>query len=511
MRVRQIPGASIRVARNGKQIFSCDLGVSDLSTGERLAPRHLFRVGCLTKPIVAHAVLNLAEQGHLELDDSICCFVPALEVQPAFRAITLSHLLSHTSGLARGDYHSQACTDEDNLRRISHSQLLFQPGEDYKYSNWGYYLLGMVIERISGHTPESFISETVFSPLGMKRSVFSRHGEAFGCGLATGYWKGWRFGSPDLMEVSTPCPYIQLPNCAAGIISSADDYLRWLIGLTGGSESVSPIAAGVVEQMLLARQKKSREKFSSFGFFVELFDGLPFYYFPGSGSGFSGFIFLIPDLGLAGVALSNHGTCNNELREMLYQVCREEVDGQLPNFGRREEKYDLVTESRTGKTLHLRVGNGEYPELFENNCRVKLYPHSEKEYFILDGDKRRHMLRISGLGKGDAKIKLGDQVFYEKRSRFHRRQAATESWKELAGLYSYPHFGKVEVIYRECGLYLSYGVVYETLLLPNGGLQFKQKSGPCRYEPIEFRRDADTGEIASFELNGMAFLRLSQP
>lgn len=511
MRVRQIPGVSIRVARNGTQLFGCELGVSDLSSKEKLEPRHLFRVGCLTKPIVAHGVLHLAEQGRLGPGSSICCFVPELEVQPAFGSITLSHLLSHTSGLVRGDYHSQACSDEDNLLRISRSQLVFRPGEEYKYSNWGYYLLGKAIERISGFAAETFISRTVFSPLAMNSSRFFRNGEEFGCDLATGYWKGWRFGSPDLTELSTPCPYIPLPNCAAGIISNADDYLRWLIALTGGGEGVSSIADGVVEQMLLIRREKSRYKLSSFGFIVELIDDLPFYYFPGSGSGFSGFIFLIPDLGLTGVALSNHGTCNNELREMLYQVCRAVVDSYLPNFGRRDEIFDLTAENSKGKTLHLKGGNGKDPELVENNCRIKLYPHSEKVYFLLNGDHRRHMLRISGSGKGDAKIKLGDQVFYEKLSRLRRQQAATESWKELSGLYLYPHFGKAEVIYRETGLYLSYGVVYETLLQPVGGMCFKQKSGPCRHETIEFRRDANTGEIASFVLNGMVFLRQFQP
>ncbi len=143
MRVRQIPGLSIRVAENGNNLFNCELGVSDLSSGERLEPTHLFRIGCLTKPIVAHAVLHLASQGRLDLDDSIAIYIPKLATRPEFCSITIGHLLSHIAGLARGPYDAHLYSDKDTLLRISSSQLLFVPGEHFKYSNWGYYLLGV--------------------------------------------------------------------------------------------------------------------------------------------------------------------------------------------------------------------------------------------------------------------------------------------------------------------------------------------------------------------------------
>lgn len=510
MRLRQIPGLSIRVAENGNELFNRQLGVSDLSSGERLGSRHLFRVGCLTKPIVAHAVLHLASQGRLDLDDSVAHYIPGLETRPEFRSITLSHLLSHTAGLARGPYHTSACSDRETLLRISASQLLFAPGEHFKYSNWGYYLLGKVIESISGDAADAFISKAVFSPLGMHRSGFSNNGQQLGGTLATGYWKGWYFGSPDLAEPSVPCPYIPLPSYAAGMISTADDYLRWLIGFVGEGGHVNSIEPAVVERMLVDRHRVSPNYSACLGLLVEVVDDLPFYYLAGSSSGFSGFMFMIPDLGLVGVALGNHATCNNELREMLYQVCLERTDGGfLPHFGRRAGKSNVLAGNRRS-LVRLKGEDGNVPEFIRDDCQINLYPHSRNAYFMLDGDCRRQMLRVSGLGKGDAIITLGDQVFYEKLSRLRKRPVAPESWEELAGLYRHAAFGKVEVIYRESQVYLSYGVAYETLLEPIGGLRFKQKPGAFCFETIEFKKDPNTGEVVSFVLNEMVFLRQFQ-
>ncbi|SCY38009.1 serine hydrolase [Nitrosospira sp. Nsp13] len=511
MRIRQIPGLSIRVAENGNELFNRELGVSDLSSGERLERTHLFRVGCLTKPIVAHAVLHLASQGRLDLDDSIACYIPELETRPEFCSITISHLLSHTAGLARGPYHSRTYSDKDTLLRISSSQLLFAPGEHFKYSNWGYYLLGKVIESISGDAADAFISKAVFSPLGMHRSGFADNDEQSGGDLATGYWKGWYFGSPDLAEPSVPCPHIPLPNSAAGMISTADDYLRWLISFVDEGHRVNSIEAGVVEQMLVDRHTVSPHHSACLGLFVEMIDDLPFYYLAGSSSGFSGFMFMIPDLGLVGVALGNHATCNNELREILYQVCRERVGGSfLPHFGRRTGRFNVLAGNRRS-VVRFKGEDGNVPEFIRDDCRINLYPHSRNAYFMLNGDCRHQMLRISGLGKGDATITLGDQVFYERLSRLRKQPAAPESWEELAGLYRHAAFGKVEVIHRVNQIYLSYGVAYETLLQPIGGLRFKQKPGAFCFETIEFKKDPNTSEVVSFVLNEMVFLRQFQP
>jgi CubicO group peptidase (beta-lactamase class C family) len=511
MSTRQIPGLSLRVAQNGNTLFNCELGVSDLHSGERLAPTHTFRIGSLTKPIIAHAVLHLASQGRLGLDDSIVIYIPELKAHPELRFITIYHLLSHTAGLPRGSYDVHHCSDKDTLLRISLSQLLFAPGMHFKYSNWGYYLLGKVIESVSGDDVDIFVSREVFSPLGMHCSGFSNKDKNLDGKLATGYWKGWYFGSPDLAEPSVPSPHIPLPNSTAGMISTADDYLRWLMSFVSGSERVNLTKAEIIEQMLVERYKVSRNYNACFGLFVELIDDLPFYYCTASNSGFSGFMFIIPDLGLVGVALCNQGTCANELRDILYQVCREIIaDSFLPVFGLRIEKSNVLAGNRMSLVC-LKGEAGNIPEFIRDGCQINLYPHSRNAYFMLDDDRRHQMLRISTLGKGDAIITIGNEVFYERLMRLRKQSAESESWDQLSGFYLHAVIGKVEIIYRAHQVYLNFGVAYETLLEPIGGLQFKQKPGAFCYESIVFNKDPTTGKVVSFVLSEMVFLRQFQP
>lgn len=489
--MRQIAGLSLRIARHGELLFGHELGVSDIDSGERLTSAHGFRLGCLTKPIVAQTVLQLAGEGHLDLDDAVVRYVPALAPVAALRNITVAHLLSHTSGLARGPYAARVASDADMLRSIAEAPLLFAPGAHFKYSNWGYYLLGKVLENVSGKTADVCISAKVLSPAGMRDSSFSDAGRL----LASGYWNGWYFGCPDFAEPSLPSLHTPLPDAAGGLISTANDYLRWLLLAAG--------AGGA--QMLVPRHRVSRHYSACFGLFAETVDEVPVFYFSGSSSGFSSFMLLIPSLGLAGVALCNHGACTGELREMLYLACRATVSA-LPRFGQSSESHDVLVGNRRG-LLRFKAEAGQAAQLMSDAAPIALWRHSRSAYFLCDGPQRGHMLRISGLGRGDAVLTLGPQVFYERLNRLRTAPAVAAPADAYAGVYRHTVFGKVELICREGQLYLSYGAAYESLLEATGHLRFRQAPGAFCFETIEFQTDPDTGKPVSFLLNQMLFLR----
>lgn len=495
MRIRQIPGLSMRVAQHGKLLFQSELGVSDLVTGADLLSGHRFRLGCLTKPIVAHAVLQLARQGRLALDESVAVLIPELAARPEFQAFTVSHLLGHTSGLARGPYCVHGYSDAATLQRILASQLLFEPGRHFKYSNWGYYLLGKVIERISGDTAPALIAKAIFAPLGMQASGFPADEVRLRGTLATGYWKGWYFGAADLAEASEPCPHIPMLDTAGGVIATADDYLRWLISLLDTRDH------GAAQ--MFSHHHQVRPGYSScLGMFMEEAGGVPFYYFAASNSGYSGFMLAIPAQGLVGVALCNQAACNDELRDMLYLACRESMGGGgLPRFGRYDERCSILAGNRRGMVRF--DGN----VLLRDERHIRLHPYSRSAYFMLDGEDRRHMLRIRGRGQGDAVITLGSQVFYERLIRLRNRPGAQAAGRDFTGMYRHAAFGKVEIIRREDQLYLSYGAAYESLLQPVGQLRYKQGPGAFCFEDIAFQEDADSGDVTSFVLNDMVFLR----
>lgn len=523
MRIRRIPGVSIRIALGNSEIFEHTLGVSDLTSQIPMTEDHLFRVGCLTKPIIAYAILMLSEQGLVHLDDPISDYIAKLKNTPDYQNVTISHLLCHSSGMVRGDYPLQAQSDNEVLNKIQQSKRLFNAGEDYKYSNWGYFLLGKIIEKVTGVPPEIYLDQAVFKPHRMLNSSLSETSVAHKK-LSTGYWKGWRFGCPNLNTPSTVCPYTPLPVSAGGMISNTQDYLNWLKSLVSLSSTYEGRIQKVHKLMLSLQQpkagkQKARNKFSCFGLFAEIIDDKTFYFFPGSSSGFSGFIFLIPEIKLTGIALCNHGTCNSELKDMLFQICHHLLGDDVPNFGYQLPKLNITAFNQQGDKAELKGDGNSIPKLTLRNHRINLYPHSENCYYLLDQYSQNQMLRISGSKKNKFKLKLGNdefkQQFNDSVTNNTRLKASglTESqisdseqhFKELTGYYHYESFGKVEVILRSNNLYLSYGVVYETLLVPKTPLCFSQKSGPCRYESVQFLQAPDTNEIFAFIMNGMVF------
>lgn len=494
MRMRQIPGLSLRVARHGKLLFGHELGVSDPASGESLTPAHVFRLGCLTKPITAYAVLQLAGEGRLGLDDLVVHHIAALATAPALRGITLAHLLSHTAGLARGPYAAPLASDADMLRQIAAAPLLFAPGTRFKYSNWGYYLLGKIMENLSGQGAGACIAQQVLAPLEMRDSGFSEAGRK----LARGHWNGWYFGCPDLAEPSAPAPHTPLPDAAGGMLSTADDYLRWLLHVVGQGG----------EPMRSPRRRLGRNASTCFGLFMETIGDASFYHFSGSSSGFSGFMLLVPALGLSGVALCNHGACTSELREMLYLACRASV-ATLPGFGQADARHDVLAGNRR-ELLRFISGPGQAAQLIRNGQPVRLWRHSRSAYFLCDGAQRRHMLRLSGLADpahGDAVLTLGSVVFYQRLSRLRSVAAAAGAWDAWAGVYRHAVFGKVELICRQGQLHLSYGAAYECALEHLDGLRFRQAPGAFCFETIDLQTDPATGAPLSFLLNQMLFLR----
>ena len=242
--------------------------------------------------------------------------------------------------------------------------------------------------------------------------------------------------------------------------------------------------------------------------FVEIINGVEFYFFAGLRSGFSSFIFIIPDLRLTGVALANQGTCSDELRDMLHHVCQTYVlNKRLPHFGRRASTLNVLAKNINGESIQLESAKGLSTTLHKDGSRIELYPYSEKIYFQLNGKYRKHMLRIKGANNEDLMITLGDQIYYKKQDHLRPEKDEHELMTELSGIYDYPSFGKLEIICRAGQIYLSYGVMYEILLKQCSELVFEQLSGPFRYETVKFSRDPVTAKIESFVLDGMKFKR----
>jgi CubicO group peptidase (beta-lactamase class C family) len=165
----RIPGLSVAVLRGDSIVLARGYGYANLELHAPASDSTVYQSGSVGKQFTAAGVVILAEQGHLSLADPITKFLP--EGPAAWRAITIRHLLTHTSGIAdytdstldvRRDY-----TEDDLVRLAASKPLEFAPGDRWSYSNTGYVLLGIIIHRVTGQFYGDYLNEHVFRPAGM--------------------------------------------------------------------------------------------------------------------------------------------------------------------------------------------------------------------------------------------------------------------------------------------------------------------------------------------------------
>ena len=170
-----VPGASVLVARDGLPILERNYGLVDLEAATPAGSATNYRLASVSKQFTAAAILLLEEEGRLGLEDGIRRWLPTLP--PAADGITLRHLLVHGSGLV--DYEdimpaglTEQLRDADVLRLLEgQDQTYFPPGSSYRYSNSGYALLALVVERASGMDFPTFLPQRIFQPLGMTETL----------------------------------------------------------------------------------------------------------------------------------------------------------------------------------------------------------------------------------------------------------------------------------------------------------------------------------------------------
>lgn len=175
------PGCAVAVVRKGRIVYKNAFGMADLEHAIPITPSTVFDIASMAKRFTAACVGLLEQRKALSLSDPIQDYVPGLASYEA--RVTVRHLLDHTSGLP--DYYSlvwfagrqtyQGLGEAEIMKLLSKwRQLNFVPGEQYSYSNTGYFLLGLIVKVVSGQSLKDFATENLFRPLGMKSSSF-RH------------------------------------------------------------------------------------------------------------------------------------------------------------------------------------------------------------------------------------------------------------------------------------------------------------------------------------------------
>ena len=187
------PGCMLAVIQNGRVIYERGYGSANLDYSIPISARSVFNIASAAKQFTALSVALLARQGRLSLDDDIRRHLP--EMPQYQRPVTIRHLIHHTSGIREYTHLAQLSglrftdlTDEDLLRLIARQrELNFNPGDEYSYSNSGYFLLAQIIQRVSGNPLPEFAAENIFRPLGMLNTNFYPENTRVVPHRATGY------------------------------------------------------------------------------------------------------------------------------------------------------------------------------------------------------------------------------------------------------------------------------------------------------------------------------------
>jgi D-alanyl-D-alanine carboxypeptidase len=234
MKKRKIPGLALVVIKNGEVVMMKGYGLANLDHDVPVTPDTLFELASVTKQFTATAIMALAEEGKVRLDDLIREYLPNSPEQ--WKGIRVRDLLTHTAGLPSNENSWKSLYIEGGRLNYTTAQLFesatkdpisFEPGERYQYSDIGYFLLGMIIEKASGQRYRDFLTERFFRPLGMTSSSVEDQW-AILKGRAAGYTlrNGQLVNNRRVVQVELPSHY--------GVYSSVRDLAKWEIALASG-------------------------------------------------------------------------------------------------------------------------------------------------------------------------------------------------------------------------------------------------------------------------------------
>jgi len=219
LKKKQIPGCAVLVRKDGEVVLSAGYGMANLEHGVAVTPKTVFQSGSVGKQFTAMAVMMLVEEGKLSLGDPVSKF---LKVPSSWSAITIRHLLTHTSGL--GDYPEKFSlqkdySEEELLKMVTTQELDFEPGEKWAYSNLGYLTLGIVIHKVTGKFYGDFLQERIFKKLGMTNTRIINEADiipnrAAGYHLVKGELKNQEWVAPSVNTTADGSLYFTIEDMA---------------------------------------------------------------------------------------------------------------------------------------------------------------------------------------------------------------------------------------------------------------------------------------------------------
>jgi CubicO group peptidase (beta-lactamase class C family) len=503
------PGCALSVMQDGQIVYERGYGMADLDHDVPITPQTVFHVASISKQFTAAAIILLAQQGKLSLDDDVHKYINEL---PDFGVpITIRQLIHHTSGLrdqwsllglAGWRYSLDLITDDDVMELMSRQKdLNFQPGEKHVYCNTGYTLLAQIVKRVSHQSFREFTNNRIFEPLGMTSTHFRDDHAEIVKHIAYGYEQGqgrnvYRLSVTNFDTVG-----------ATSLLTTVEDLARW------DENFYHPRVGGpamVAQQLQRGKLSSGKELDYAFGLVHGKYRGLPTVDHGGADAGYRADLLRFPEQHFSVACLCNQGEINPS--ELTRKVADVYLAGQLKEppplrlafpakpvsvsderlsqyaglYWKKDEERAMRIQHKDGK-LFLMESDDERLELSplaENRFRLTAYPVG----FTFDQAAAGAPWQLSVQGSEQEKPDVFEGVA--------QAQPTPDQLDGYAGIY---RSEEIEPVYR--------------IAVENGGLLLKRlKSKPQKLQPtlvdyfegpsgdLHFLRDG-AGNVSGFVLN----------
>jgi D-alanyl-D-alanine carboxypeptidase len=335
MKVANVPGMSVAVTDRDKLLRVSSYGSADLAAQTPVTPEMLFEIGSISKSFTSIALLQLAEEGRLDLHEPVTRYLPWFEVQSQHKPITLHHLMSHTGGIIMGmEYTGEARYEVWSLRE---TEATAPPGTRYHYSNVGYKTLGVVLEDLLGQHYGDIIQERILDPLRMTATepIITHKTRKR---MAVGYEGSYDDRPLPRVRQLAPATWLQYAAGDGSIASTPADmatYLRMWLNRGQGPRGriLSEDSFHLMTQQVIEAKEEGRDSFYGYGLEILESDGHTYVGHGGGMVGYYSYVLADMDDGVGVVVLMNGpgGRCDEEIAVYGLDLLRASLHNrQLP-------------------------------------------------------------------------------------------------------------------------------------------------------------------------------------
>ena len=303
-----LPGIALGLIKNDTIIYADAHGVKSLDTNDPLTTQSIFHMASVSKPFVATAIVQLVDQGKIDLDGKLTQYLPYFKMADnRYKDITIKQMLAHSSGIPNTSNYEWDKPQYDDgaaeryVRSHKDLKLDFTPGEKYKYSNPAFDILCDVISKVSGMTFEDYMKKYIFEAIGMKNSTFFK--PEVPKGLAT---VGHILGDSLRSKVSNIYPYNRRHAGSSTLHSNVEDMLLWAqMYLNKGTIDGKQIFSEESFNLLTTNHSPEGQRKVCLSWFPEKINNSPIYYHQGQDTGYNTFFGFIPEKKTAVVLMTN--------------------------------------------------------------------------------------------------------------------------------------------------------------------------------------------------------------